>query len=109
MLFATRRLNGAMTATATGVTVAALMLAVGGSSAMADRCYAANGRSVRCPPDTVPPPRPVATVEFLQQQRTPFLQPLRGGDPEDAELLRRHADGLRNNSLIQNEEEGPKR
>jgi hypothetical protein len=70
---------------------------------MADRCYAANSRSVRCPPDTVPPPRPQETTQLVYQQRIPFLQPLRGGDPEDAELLRRHAEGLRYNSLIQNE------
>jgi hypothetical protein len=100
MLLATRLLNSATT----GVMAAAFMLAIGGSSAMADRCYAANGRSVRCPPDTVPPPRPLVTTP-LYQQRIPFLQPLgRGGDPEDAELLRRHAEGLRSNSLIQSEE-----
>jgi hypothetical protein len=54
---ARRLLTGTMTATATGVMVAALMLAVGGNSDMADRCYAANGRSVRCPPGVLPTQR----------------------------------------------------
>jgi hypothetical protein len=38
--------------------VSAFTLAIGGSPASADRCYTANGREVRCPPDAQPAPIP---------------------------------------------------
>jgi hypothetical protein len=43
--------NGA-TMAAAGVMVATFMLAIGVDPAAADKCYAANGRPMQCPPDT---------------------------------------------------------
>jgi hypothetical protein len=53
---ASRLPNGTVTATAATVLVAAFMVAIGNNPVMADRCYTANGRELRCPPDTPPPP-----------------------------------------------------
>ena len=52
--------------------VAAFMLAIGVDPAAADKCYSANGRPMRCPPDTpYAKPMPEPSVNFTPWGNNP--------------------------------------
>jgi hypothetical protein len=70
---AIRPLDGIVTTTAATVVIAAFIVAIGIGQAMADRCYTANGREVRCPPDTPPPRYPGNANRELGPNRPPAL------------------------------------
>jgi hypothetical protein len=57
---------------AAGVMVAAFMLAIGVDPAAADKCYAANGSPMQCPPDTpYAKPLPEPFVNFTPWGNNP--------------------------------------